>query len=238
MRENKSKYKKVIICSFAIILVVLCICLCIKLVPFIASLQNEVTRIEFENYINDLGIKGFLLFLLIQIAQIFIAFIPGEIVELLAGILYGPWLGLLVCLLGNFIGSFLIYSIVKLFASKYMIKLQEKLSHYSFLNNRKKIGLYLFIIYLIPGIPKDIITYLVPFLPINFLTFIIVTSIARVPSIISSTYSSDSILNNNYTIAIILLAIFALLAIIGFIFKDKIIKILKKDNENNDSSSK
>ena len=84
---------------------------------------------------------------------------------------------------------------VKLFAKKYMIKLQEKLKQYDFLNNKKKVAIYLFIIYLIPGIPKDIITYLVPFLPIGFLPFIAVTSIARIPSIISSTYSSASFCN-------------------------------------------
>ena len=180
-----------------------------------------------------------MIILFIQILQVFIAFIPGEIVELIAGLLYGTWGGLAICLLGNLIASFLIYLVIKTFAKKYMIKFQEKLKHYSFLNNRKKVAIYLFVIYLIPGIPKDIITYLVPFLPINFLAFIIVTSIARIPSIISSTYSSNSFLNNNYTIAIVMIVIFALLAVVGFIFKDKIVAALKKDSakENNNTDN-
>lgn len=243
MKENKLKKRILMILFIAIVLAVI-IFGCIKLLPFVFSLQDESNRIAFENYINNLGFWGILLVLTIQILQVFIAFIPGEIIELLAGLLYGTWGGLFICLVGNFIGSLLIYLIVKTFASKYMIKLKEKLSTYSFLNNKKKVALYLFIIYLIPGIPKDIITYLVPFLPINFYIFILVTSIARIPSIISSTYSSNSFLNNNYTMAIIIVIIFAILAIVGFIFKDKILAMLKKNDEkekqeeNNENSSK
>ena len=175
---KKKTIKNFFIVISALLLIAAGIFVCIKLIPFIDSLQDENTRLQFEAYINELGFKGFLLFLTIQILQIVIAFIPGEIVELLAGILYGPWLGLLVCLLGNFIASFAIYHIVKLFAHKYTNKFQEELKLYSFLNNKKKISLYLFIIYLIPGIPKDIITYIAPFLPTNFINFIIITSIA------------------------------------------------------------
>ena len=112
-----------------------------------------------------------------------------------------------------------------------MIKLQEKLKQYDFLNNKKKVAIYLFIIYLIPGIPKDIITYLVPFLPIGFLPFIAVTSIARIPSIISSTYSSASFLDNNYVMAIIVVAIFTILGLLGFIYREKILALIRKNNK-------
>lgn len=236
--KNKRKYFTIII---GIILSIVILAICIRLLPFIISLKNETNRIKFENYISSLGIKGVAVILLIQILQVFIAFIPGELVELLAGFLYGTWGGLAICLLGNLIASLLIFSLVKFLAKNHLSKFQEKLKQYSFLNNKKKIALYLFIIYLIPGLPKDIFTYLAPFLPINFWIFILVTSIARIPSIISSTYSSHSILNSNYTMAIIIFVIFTLLAILGIIYKDKIIAFLKKDNEkkeNYDNTSK
>jgi len=234
------KKKKFINILTLIIILTIVIALSIKLLPFLFSLKKEDNRIAFENYINNLGVRGIMLMIGIQIFQIFVAFIPGEIVELLAGLLYGTWGGLLICLIGNALASFLIYVTVKFFAKNYTSHLKEKLSNYSFLNNKKKISLYLFIIYLIPGIPKDIITYLIPFLPINFVSFILITSIARIPSIISSTYSSNSFLNNDYTIAIILIIFFTVIAILSFIFKDKIIALLKTDNdkENINNTSK
>jgi len=223
--------KAVVLTILSTILIALTIYACIKLFPFIISLNNEENLSAFKEYVDDLGFKGVLLFLLIQILQVFIAIIPGEIVELLAGLLYGTWGGLVLCLIGNAIASFLIYLTVRLFAKNYTIKVQEKLKNYSFLNNKKKVAFYLFLIYLIPGIPKDIITYLVPFLPIGFVPFILVTSIARIPSIISSTYSSYSILEQNYLIAIIVIITFTILAILGFIFKDKIMNLIRKNSE-------
>ena len=216
----------------------ICIYACIKLIPFLISLSNKENLIAFEAYIDELGFKGVLLLLCIQITQVFIAIIPGEIVELIAGFLYGTWGGLAICLIGNFIASFMIYCVVKLFAKKYMVKLQEKLKQYDFLNNKKKVAVYLFIIYLIPGIPKDIITYLVPFLPIGFLPFILVTSVARIPSIISSTYSSASILDSNYVIAIIVVIIFTLLAIFGFIYREKILSLIRKNSNKEIKNNK
>ena len=228
--------RNILLIILAITIVVLSVFACIKLVPLFESLQDEAKRIEFENFIDSLGFKGVLIILLIQILQVFIAIIPGEIVELLAGLLYGTWGGLIICLIGNAIASFLIFIVVKTFAKRYTIKFQDKLKNYSFLNNKKKVALYLFIIFLIPGLPKDVITYLVPFLPISFPLFILVTSIARIPSIISSTYSSESLLSNNYIITIVVMALFALLAIIGLLFKDKIIFLLKKDNSKDNAS--
>lgn len=232
--KEKHTFKLVNIIVLLLILSVI-VTVFVKLFPFISSLTQEENLIEFKNYISNLGIKGILLVLLIQALQVFIAFIPGEVVEIIAGLLYGTWGGLVICLIGNFIGSLLIYLLVKFAAPNVVNKLQDKLSQYSFLNNRKKVSLYLFIIYLIPGLPKDIITYCVPFLPISFTSFIAVTSVARIPSIISSTYSSHSILNNNYIIPLIVISIFVILAILGFIFKDKIIKHIKNKNDNEEN---
>lgn len=238
--KNANPKKKIMLILILIMVIIITIIGFTKLLPFLTSLNDTTNRENFKNYIDNLGFLGILLVILIQTLQVFIAFIPGEIVELLAGLLYGTWIGLLICLIGNAIGSFLIYIFVKTFAKKYTLKTNQKLQSYSFLNNKKKIAIYLFLLYLIPGIPKDIVTYIVPFLPINFISFIIVTSIARIPSIISSTYSSNSFLNNNYTMAIIMIVIFTILAILGFIFKDKILKKMKADNEKEitDNTSK
>jgi uncharacterized membrane protein YdjX (TVP38/TMEM64 family) len=116
----------ILIALFLVVVLAISIYACIKLVPLLNSLSNEENLLKFKEYIDSLGFVGILMFLGIQIAQVFIAFIPGEIVELMAGLLYGTWGGLALCLIGNFIGSFMIYCVVKLFAQKYMIKYQEK----------------------------------------------------------------------------------------------------------------
>lgn len=229
--------KKILIITLSIIALLLTIYICYKLIPLLISLKDPNNQEKFKNYIENMGFKGWLVLLTIQIFQIFIAFIPGEIVELLAGILYGAWGGLLLCLIGISIASVLIYYTVKLFANKYMIKYKEKLKTYNFLNNPKKIHIYFFILFLIPGLPKDIFIYLAPFLPIKFASFLIVSLIARIPSIISSTIVGSSIVKGNYLLSIIIFAIFLVLGVLGILFNDKIINLFKHKKDTNTSNN-
>lgn len=234
MKKNK---KKILVISLCIVMLLLTAYICYKLIPFLSSLKDTDNQQRFKEYIKNMGFKGWLALLTIQILQIFIAFIPGEIVELLAGVLYGAWGGLLLCLIGIAIASVLIYYTVKLFANKYMIKYKEKLKTYSFLNDPKKIHLYFFILFLIPGIPKDIFIYLAPFLPIKFSTFIVVSLIARIPSIISSTIVGDSFVKGNYVLSIVIFVVFAILGILGILFNDKIINLLKHNKSTNNEDN-
>ena len=235
MKNNK---KKALIILLSILIAALTIYICYKLIPLLISLKDPIKQENFKNYIKSMGWKGWLAVLAIQILQIFIAFIPGEIVEILSGILYGSLGGLFICLLGIFIGSIFIYITIKLFTNKQLEKYKEKLKTYSFLNSPKKIHIYLFLIFLIPGIPKDIFIYLVPFLPIKFSTFLIISLIARIPSILSSTIVGSSIVKGNYFTSIIVFATFAIIGTLAILFHDKIIGLFKKDynkeiNKNN-----
>jgi len=232
-----SKKKSVLIILLLTLFVSLTLYACYKLIPLLISLKDPQNQEKFKQHIENLGIFGWIAVLVIQVLQIFIAFIPGEIVELLAGVLYGPIGGLFLCLLGCAIGSLLIYYTLKLFANKYIIKYKEKLKTYSFLNNPKKIHIYLFLLFFIPGIPKDIFIYLVPFLPIKFVSFLIISSIARIPTILSSTIVGSSLVNGNYLTSIIIFGIFAILGTLGILFHDKIIALFSKNNKNNNDDN-
>lgn len=237
MKINK---KKISILALSIIFLVVTVIICYKLFPLLFSLKNPESQENFKNYIEAMGWRGWFTFLIIQILQIFIAFIPGEIVEILSGILYGATGGLFICLLGAAIGAILIYYTVKLFAHKYTIKLKEKLKTYSFLNNPKKIHIYLFIIFFVPGIPKDIFVYLVPFLPIKFYSFLLISSIARIPSILSSTIVGNSFIEGNYLLSIIVFSVFLVIGILGILFNDKLMNLFRKHNKeelNNPSNN-
>ena len=68
-----------------------------------------------DRIINDVrgaGPVGFLILLGLQFLQIVVAFIPGEVVQIAAGLLYGPWIGALVILAGCVISSAFIFALV------------------------------------------------------------------------------------------------------------------------------
>lgn len=202
-----------------------------KSLPLLSSLKNSETQKKLENYITAQGWKGWGILLLIQVLQIFIAFLPGEVVEIVAGLLYGPIGGLFICLLGILIGSLLIYYTIKLFAKNNLNKYKSKLQTYSFLNNPKKVHFYLFILFLLPGIPKDIFIYIAPFLPIEFTSFLIISLFARIPSILSSTIIGNSLMEGNYLTSIIIFVVFAIIGIIAILFKEKLFYLFKKHED-------
>jgi len=84
-----------------------------------------------------------------------------------------------------------------------------------------------FLLFLIPGVPKDILVYIAGLTPIKPFTFFIIISIARVPAMIGASYIGSNIQMENYIAAIIIFLIACILFIIGFMFKNRIITILK-----------
>ena len=187
---------------------------------------SQEKRDEFVSFVQDSGFVGVLSFLGLQILQIIIAVIPGEPIELIAGALYGTVGGAIISLIGVFFGTVLIYYFVLIFAHKKFD--EKKLYKYKFLKDKKRVHVFLFIVYFIPGTPKDAINYIGPFLPVKPINFFLISTFARIPSIISSTYAGAHIVQGRMTHAIIVFAIATVIAIIGFLCYGKIINLFNK----------
>lgn len=66
-----------------------------------------------------------------------------------------------------------------------------------FLKKEKNLELIIFIIFFIPGTPKDLLTYIAPFTRIKLKTFLLLTTFARIPSVITSTIGGNALSNQN-----------------------------------------
>ncbi len=102
----------------------------------------------------------------------------------------------------------------------------KKIENSKSFNNPKKIEMIMLILFLIPGTPKDLLVYIAGLLPIKPVKFILISSIARFPSVISSTLAGENLAVGDWKMSIILYAIvFLLVAILVFIInkfdKDK-----------------
>lgn len=187
--------------------------------------------------------KGFdkLVFVAIRAMQTVVKIIPAEPLEIGSGALYGTWGGMLLCLLGTEIGSFVIILLTKLFGRR-LVNLFipiEKIDSLKFLKDKKTVYRTLFVIYLIPGTPKDILTYAAGITDLDMKKFLLITSIARIPSILSSTWCGNQITGRNFDLAIIIFAVTALLSIICSFFYKKIIggKGKNASNENGEEAA-
>lgn len=227
---DKKKIKSIIVFGCFLILFVT---LTIVLWPFISSLSTDVGKENLKEKISSLGVVGWFVMVGIQVLQIIVAFLPGEPIEIIMGVFYGSIGGLFTCLLGILIGSILVYLLSK-YIGKPFVKLFidiDDLEKYKFLRNTKKVELTVFILFFIPGTPKDALTYLAPFVPIKPKKFFVISTIARIPSVITSTFLGDQIIKGNYLIAIIVFIITAIISVAGILFSNYYTK--RKQNELN-----
>lgn len=155
--------------------------------------------------------------------QIVLAFLPGEPLELAAGYMFGSWMGTLICLSGCFIGTALIYCFVKIFKHSliHMLFQEEKINEVKHLMASKKSIYWFFIIFLIPGTPKDLMTYVASLTDLPICRWLILTSLCRIPSIVTSTFLSGSIKNGHIVSAVVIFLMTVVIVISGMIFYKK-----------------
>jgi uncharacterized membrane protein YdjX (TVP38/TMEM64 family) len=214
---------------FIVLFVVLMTVFCILFQPFIWNLRDPVYRENFNAWIARLGFKGVLIIFGIQFLQIVIAVIPGEPIELLAGAAYGALGGLGICLAGCAAASFVIYMIVKKFGAPLLFRFfkQENIEKFKFLQNKQKTALMIFVLFLIPGTPKDTLTYIVPLSGFKVSSFVLISAFARIPSILSSTMMGASAVSGNWFQLLILFLITALLGVFGILFAEPLVNFFR-----------
>lgn len=193
---------------------------------------------NFRTYVKSYGVWAPLLMMGIMALQVVVAIIPGEPFELAAGFVFGWFQGTLWCLLGCAGATALVYLAVR----KWGVKLveaffpREKILHFSFLQNEKKLDLLVFILFLIPGTPKDLLTYLVGLTPMRLSTFLLITTLARVPSVVSSCMTGNFAQNQRYLAAMITYGVTLMISIVCILWYRRISlqekKAAAKDESN------
>ncbi len=184
---------------------------------------------SFKLWFDSFGIYGKLIFVLIRAAQTVFKFIPAEPLEIGSGYAFGAFGGTVYCMLGTLLGSLVIIFLTKTFGMK-IVRLfvsEEKINSLSFLKDKEKLSVTLFIIYLIPGTPKDIITYLIGVTDYNIWKFLLLTSIARIPSIVTSTVCGAALGEENYLMSAVVFVLTAVAGLIGINIYNKFYKTKK-----------
>lgn len=223
--ERKRKWLAGISIAVVAVLVVL-------LTLFIWNWLRSFSQDDFRDYIQSFGPLGWLVLLGLQFLQVFIALIPGELLETAAGYAFGPWVGTAICYVGVGLASSLIFALTR----RYGVKLveifvaRERINELRFLNTERKRNNLIFLLYFIPGTPKDLLTYFVGLTDIKLSQFLILSMIARIPSVISSTFGGHLLGEERYTGAIILYGVTGVVSAIGLLGYNMYLK--KKQQQN------
>lgn len=214
----------------------------VYLFPLMKNLSSLEGQVAFKEKVESSGIWGMLTLFGLQVAQIFLIIVPGEPLEILAGMCYGAVWGTAFIMLSACIVSIVIFALVRKFGRNFVCNFCDeakvkKIENSKLFQNPKKIERFMLISFLIPGMPKDLLIYVAGLLPIDPKRFILISTFARFPSVISSILAGANLAMGDWKMSIILYAvILVIVAIIVIVMrhfdKDKMTdEVFKTMNE-------
>lgn len=230
-RKKKIKIFKIILTVFVLMLF---LGITIYLFPVMKNLSTTEGQIAFKERVESSGVWGLLSLFGLQVAQIFLIIIPGEPIEILAGMCYGGLWGTVFIMVSAFIITTVIFLLVRRFGRKFVCEFCDeekikKIENNKLFQNPNKIEMIMLILFLVPGTPKDLLVYIAGLLPIKPVRFILISSFARFPSVITSTLAGENLAVGDWKMGVILyVGILLLVGVIIFVInkfdKDKITK--------------
>ena len=199
----------------------------VKIWPVIGALSDDAKREVFRKQIADEGFLGVLVMIGLQILQIVVAIIPGQPMEILAGALYGTFGGMIVALIGIFLGTALIFFLVRQYGIKFIelfFKEEEieKIRNSKFFKNPAKFELLMLIIFAIPMLPKDIFVYIGALSPVRPKRFMAIATFGRIPGLFLTVYAGNKLSEGNLEIVVILIAAVLIFGLIGYFILDRL----------------
>lgn len=182
-----------------------------------------------REWIAQFGIFASLVFVLIQATQVVVAPIPGQVVALVAGYLFGPVAGTVYSLTGVLIGSAIAFSLAKRYGRSFVEDAlhEDVLIRFDGFVERVGVpGLLVFV--MIPGLPDDAICFLCGLTTWRLPTFMAVISIGRLPAYVLTVYAGGELASGRFLGAMALIGIVVAFSAIGYYKQDTIRKLVQR----------
>ena len=174
---------------------------------------------RFRAWVDSSGFVSRVIFVGMVVFQLIIALIPGEPLEMGAGYAFGAVEGTILCIIGCVIGSALVFLFVRRFGVKLVEVFfpREKIRSLRFLQDSRRLNLLTFIVFFIPGTPKDLLSYFIGLTDMKLGTWLLITAVARIPSIVTSTVTGDALGLKDYQFALIAFGVTLALSLFGIL---------------------
>ena len=174
---------------------------------------------RFRAWVDSSGFVSRVIFVGMVVFQLIIALIPGEPLEMGAGYAFGAVEGTILCIIGCVIGSALVFLFVRRFGVKLVEVFfpREKIRSLRFLQDSRRLNLLTFIVFFIPGTPKDLLSYFIGLTDMKLGTWLFITAVARIPSIVTSTVTGDALGLKDYQFALIAFGVTLALSLLGIL---------------------
>ncbi len=182
-----------------------------------------------KEFISSFGVYSPLAFILLQVIQVVVAPIPGGAIEFLGGYLFGVWGGMLYSMIGLLLGSWLAFSIARIFEKWAVEKMisPKTMKKFDYLVGHQGLILSL-LLFLIPGFPKDALCYILGLTPMHTGIFLIISTIGRIPGTLMATLQGAKAFEHQYKLFLALSGISALVILVFYIYHEQIHRWIRK----------
>jgi uncharacterized membrane protein YdjX (TVP38/TMEM64 family) len=186
------------------------------------------TRESFSRFLISLGSYSPIFFVLLQALQVVISPIPGELTGIVGGYIYGATLGFILSTLGLALGSLAAFELARILGRPFVEKFvnQNLLKKFEFLGMDTGATLC-FLLFLIPGFPKDVLCYLLGLSRMKLTTFLVLSTLGRMPGTFLLTLQGASIRSHRYHTAGAVAATGVVIVFVGYLYRAQLYHWIK-----------
>lgn len=189
---------------------------------------------KFRAWVDQRGLWAHVVFVGMVALQVIVAIIPGEPLEIAAGYAFGALEGTLLCVVGALLGSLAVFLAVRRLGERLaeVFFSLDKLKSLKFLQNERRLSFWVFVIYLLPGTPKDLLCYFVGLTELPLANWVFITAVARLPSIVTSTVGGNALGEEDYLTALAVFLATTAVSLLGVLIYRGICRV--RDNRKDD----
>ncbi len=197
--------------------------------PLMKFFHVCANRRELKKFILSFGAYSPVAFMLLQVLQIVIAPIPGGAIEFLGGYIFGIRAGFIYSMIGLFFGSWMAFGLARIFEKWAVEKFvsPKTMKKFDYLIGHEGV-IISFLLFLIPGFPKDALCYILGLTPMHTGIFLIISTLGRIPGTLMATLQGAKAFDEQYKAFLILLGLSSLVIVVFYIYHDQIHEFIKK----------
>lgn len=183
---------------------------------------------KLSKFLQSLGPYSPAVFIVFQILQVVAAPFPGELTGVAGGYVYGQTIGFVLSTLGLTIGSWVAFELASILGRPFVERFvsQEVLHKFDFLTTKTGATIC-FLLFLIPGFPKDYLSYLLGLSRMKLSTFLIVSTIGRIPGTYLLTVQGAKFRSQEYYTVAVVAAISAVIFLAAYLYRNQIYHWIK-----------
>ena len=201
-----------------------------------SELWDQVTKLyhlfgsrrELKRFITSFGAYSPLAYILLQVIQVVVAPIPGGAIEFLGGYIFGVRAGFIYSMIGLLFGSWMAFALARFFEKWAVEKFvsPETRKKFDYLIGHEGVILS-FLLFLIPGFPKDALCYILGLTPMHTGIFLLISTLGRIPGTLIATLQGAKAFDEQYMSFLILLGVSTLVLLVFYIYHDEIHEFIK-----------